>query len=62
MTTNCLGDLFLGLGQLALALVGFLALMRVIEWPEKAIRWLVRRFRRTPPAPPRQHDDFDDVV
>lgn len=66
MSDHCLGELILGLGQLALAILGFLVIVKMIEWPEKAIRWVIRwysgRFRRTPPAPPRQHDDFDDAL
>ena len=32
MSQNCLGDLFLGLGQIALALVGLLALLKGFGW------------------------------
>ena len=67
------GGLRMSVGEFLLmaggTLLFFFIVAQVIEWPEKAIRWLIARWKahnkptepEKPPAP-RQHDGFDDVV
>jgi hypothetical protein len=66
VSSHCIGELILGLGQLALALVGFLLLVRYIELPEKGIRAILHRLRSKKKEPPTSseaphwHDRFDE--
>lgn len=41
-------------------LLFFSVVGHVIEWPERAIRWLLKK--KTPPTDPQHHDHFDDAV
>jgi hypothetical protein len=54
--------LIMGVLYLGGLLLFYIVLVTVIEWPEKAIRWLIARYKKRPPAPPQHHDDFDDAV
>ena len=60
--------LFLLYGAVVIAglFLYFGVLATVIQWPEKLIRWIIRKrsaSKTAPPSePPRHHESFDDPV